>query len=82
MFYQNLVAPQMVMFGGIRPLFFFPFLTFSLYSCAVTRLSQEVITVSLLFNCKIFLQFHRFPKFRKCAMEESIFPIFLFLGYK
>lgn len=58
MFYQNLVAPQMVMFDGIRPLSFFLFLTFSPYSCATTRLSQEVITVSLSFNCKIFLQFH------------------------
>ena len=37
---------------------FSPFLGYQLYSCAATRLSQEVITVSLPFNCKIFLQFH------------------------
>ena len=42
----------------IRPLSFFPFLAYQLYSCAATRLSQEVITVNLTFNCKIFLQFH------------------------
>lgn len=37
---------------------FTPFLAYQLYSCAATRLSQEVITVNLPFNCKIFLQFH------------------------
>ena len=37
---------------------FFLFLGYQLYSRAATRLSQEVITVNLLFNCKIFLQFH------------------------
>lgn len=44
--------------AAIRPLSFFLFLAYQLYSCAATRLSQEVITVNLPFNCKIFLQFH------------------------
>ena len=61
---------------------FFPFLGYQLYSCAATRLSQGVITVSLLFNCKIFYNFTRFPKFRKCAMEEPIFLLSHFLSYR
>ena len=65
-FYQNLVTPQMEKesdreSNGKRQLDLFPFspfLAYQLYSCAATRLSQEVITVNLPFNCKIFLQFH------------------------
>ena len=62
-FYQNLVTPQMERENGKgkRQLDLFPFslfLAYQLYSCAATRLSQEVITVNLPFNCKIFLQFH------------------------
>lgn len=44
--------------AAIRPLSFFPFLGYQLYSCAATRLSQEVITVNCKFLDKIFLQFH------------------------
>lgn len=58
MFYQILVAPRMVMFGGIRPLFSLSFYSIRTNCPLSTRLSQEVITVSLLFNCKIFLQLH------------------------
>lgn len=67
--------------AAIRPLSLFPFLGYQLYSCAATRLSQEVITVNLPFNCKIFLQFHRFPKFRKRAMKESDFLLSHFIPY-
>ena len=65
-FYQNLVTPQMEKgsgkeSNGKRQLDLFPFslfLGYQLYSCAATRLSQEVITVNCKFLDKIFLQFH------------------------
>ena len=44
--------------AAIRPLPFFPFLAYQLYSCAATRLSQEVISINCKFLDKIFLQFH------------------------
>ena len=44
--------------AAIRPLSFSPFLAYQLYSCAATRLSQEVISINCKFLDKIFLQFH------------------------
>ena len=44
--------------AAIRPLPFSPFLAYQLYSCAATRLSQEVISINCKFLDKIFLQFH------------------------
>lgn len=65
-FYQNLVAPQMggetarkaIREAAIRPLSLSFFLGYQLYSCAVTRLSQEVISINCKFLDKIFLQLH------------------------
>lgn len=61
---------------------FFLFLTFSLYSCAATRLSQEVITVSLLFNCKIFLQFHPVSEISEKGNKRVYFPFLSFFGIR
>ena len=44
--------------AAIRPLSFSLFLAYQLYSCAATRLSQEVISINYNFLDKIFLQFH------------------------
>ena len=69
--------------AAIRPLSFFPFfLAYQLYSCAATRLSQEVITVNLPFNCKIFLQFHPVSEISEKGNERIWFPSLSFYSIR
>lgn len=65
----------------LDPFPFFLFLAYQLYSCAATRLSQEVIIVNLPFNCKIFLQFHPVSEISEKAMKESDFLLSHFIPY-
>ena len=58
------------------------FLAYQLYSCAATRLSREVITVNLPFNCKIFLQFHPVSEISEMRNERIWFPSISFYSIR
>lgn len=70
---------------GKRWLDLFPFslfLGYQLYSCAATRLSQEVIFINLPFNCKIFLQFHPVSEISEKGNERIWFPSLSFYSIR
>nr|DAE45500.1 MAG TPA: hypothetical protein [Caudoviricetes sp.] len=59
--------------AAIRPLFSLPFYSIRKNCPLSTRLSQEVITVSSLFNCKIFLQFHPVSEISEMRVKRVYF---------
>lgn len=76
-------ARKVIREAAIRPLSpFILFLGYQLYSCAVTRLSQEVISINCKFLDKIFLQLHPVSEISEKTMEESDFLLFHFIPYE
>ena len=61
---------------------FFLFLAYQLYSCAATRLSQEVISINCKFLDKIFLQFHPVSEISEMRNERIWFPSLSFYSIR